>query len=324
MTNLTTLPFVTEDDVRDTVTFTDAINALESALQIEGMTAHTPLRTRTDLPHGHLLSMPSQVGDAVGVKLVSVSSQNASRRLPRIQGLLVLSDALTLTPRALFDAAGLTILRTAALSALAVRHLASADASTLVVFGSGPQAWGHVEALRTVRPLTDVVVVGRSAEPAQDLVDRITASGLKARTGSPNDVAQADIVACCTSSSAPVFDSALLQDTATVVAMGSHSPQEREVDAGLVGRAFVVVETFASAMAEAGDIILACQDGVPADTAIDAEIASIVQDSFTPPSGPSLFKGVGEAWADIAVASCAAQRLGLHSPAPARSTEETL
>lgn len=228
----------------------------------------------------------------LGVKLISAASQNATQGLPRNQGHLVLSDALTLTARALFDATGLTILRTAGLSALTVRRPASADVSALVVFGSGPQAWAHLEPLRTVGPLADVRVAERSAGPAQNLVDRITVSRLKALTGSPNDVAQADIVACCTSSSEPVFDSALLEDTATVVAMGPHFPQEREVDTGLVGRAVVVLETFASAMAEAGDIMFVCQDGVPADTAADAEIARIVQDSSSPPSGPSRFKTV--------------------------------
>lgn len=317
MNDSSALPFVSAEEVQRAVSYVAAVDALEAALLASGTTGHTPLRTHTELPNGHLLYMPSLVGDYVGVKLASVSPDNPGRGLPRIQGLMVLYDSSTHQPRALLDAAGLTVLRTAALSALAVRHLAPADASHLVVFGSGPQARGHVDAIKAVRRLTKVTVVGRSVQPAQELVDQIEATGLSADLGTATSVADADIVACCTSASTPLFDSALLSDSATVVAMGSHSPDAREVDTSLVRRATVVVETRTSAFAEAGDVILACQDGVPKRDAVDGELADVVDGSFRRRNGPCLFKGVGEAWADVAVAVHAAQVLGvLESPAP--------
>lgn len=305
------LPFVASEQIESVVSYGEAVDALERALLAGGATAHTPLRTHTTLPEGHLLYMPSKVGDVVGVKLASVSPGNTQLGLPRIQGLMVLSDSRTLQPRVILDAAGLTVLRTSAVSALAVRHLAPNDASRLVVFGAGPQAWGHVQAIRAVRPLSSVVVVGRSPAPAQDLVDRISDSGLHAERGTSEAVSEADIVACCTSASTPLFDSAQLPAGATVVAMGSHSPVQREVDTSLVRRGMVVVETRTSAFAEAGDIILACQDGVPEEEAVNAEIEDIVRKPIAPTTSPKLFKGVGEAWSDVAIAAHAAQQLNL-------------
>lgn len=304
-------PFVSAADAAKNVSYADAIDALEDALRTGSIAEQTSLRTQTDLPQGHLLYMPSQVGDLVGVKLASVSQANPDRGLPRVQGLVILFDGSTLQPRVILDAAGFTVLRTAALSALAVRHLAPEDASRLVVFGAGPQAWGHVQAIRAVRPLRSVVVVGRSPEPAQDLVLRIRAIGLRAELGTPDSVSGADIVACCTSATTPLFDSTTLRDQVTVIAMGSHSPTAREIDTALVERAIVVVESRMSAFAEAGDIILACNDGVPKEQAVDAEIADIVKEPIHVSSRPRLFKGVGEAWADVVVAGVAAQKLGL-------------
>lgn len=308
---MTDLPYVTAAEFAAAVSDRQAVEALEGALRQEGATAQTPLRTHTDLPAGQLLYMPSQVGDLVGIKLASVAPGNPARGLPRIQGLVVLQDAATMQPRALLDAAGFTVLRTSAVSALAVRHLADSAAGHLVVFGSGPQAEGHVAAIRAVRPIEQVTVVGRSPEPTERLVDRLTASGLTAAVGTPAQVAEADVVACCTTARTPLFDSTLLRDGVTVVAVGSHEPTAREVDSALVRRALVVVESRTSAFAEAGDILLACQEGLSRDQAVDAELADIVRDPPAASARPRLFKGVGEAWADVVVAGLAARALGI-------------
>lgn len=303
--------FISATDTQRTLTYEDAVDALEEALLTGEATKNSPLRTRTDLPSGHLLYMPAQVGGFVGTKLASVSETNQERGLPRIQGLVVLADSDTLQPRFILDASGLTVLRTAALSALAVRHMSASDASKLVVFGAGPQAKGHIEAIRAVRPVREVVIVSRSPGPARDLVEWADKSGLTAMIGTQDMVSDAHIVACCTSSTAPLFDSELLPNSATVVAMGSHSPRAREIDAALVGRAFVAVESRNSAFAEAGDIILACEEGISYEKAVDAELADIVRVSPNLVARPRLFKGVGEAWADVVVASLAVRRLGL-------------
>ncbi|NEA06559.1 ornithine cyclodeaminase family protein, partial [Streptomyces sp. SID10116] len=125
-----------------------AIDALEAVL-VAGLDPEAePDRGVVDVPGGQLLMMPSATASYAGVKVATVTPGNADRGLPRIQGLYVLLDGETHTPLALLDGIALTSLRTPAVSGVAVRKLAVPDAGRLVVFGTGPQAWGHVEAVR--------------------------------------------------------------------------------------------------------------------------------------------------------------------------------
>lgn len=307
-----TLPMVTAAEFDRVVTPADAIAALGAAVRSGRAMDSSPQRTSTHLGGGHLLYMPAEVDGSVGVKLASVAPGNPARGLPRIQGLYLLLDAATLTPTAVLDAVSLTNRRTSALSALAVDHLAPPAADSLLVLGTGPQAAAHVTAISQVRPLRQVVVVGRGPGRADALVGELTAQGYAARPGSAQDVADVDIVACCTSAAEPVLDSSRLRPEATVVAMGSHSPQAREVDSNLVRAATTVVESRDVAWAEAGDIILAVRDGVPREQAVDADLHELLTRPGLVAAGrPRLFKSVGQGWSDVVVARLAAERLGL-------------
>jgi ornithine cyclodeaminase/alanine dehydrogenase-like protein (mu-crystallin family) len=280
----------------------DAVDALESALRAGLDPEADPPRSIVDAGAGQVLFMPSSSASYAGVKLVTVAPGNADLGLPRVQGVYVLFDAATLTPLALLDGAALTSLRTPAVSAVAVRHLSTVDSSRLLVFGTGPQAWGHVEAVRAVRPIEHVDVVGRRPGPVDEFVSRCEAAGVSARAATPAAVGTADIVCCCTTARQPVFDSALLPDHATVVAMGSHEPDAREVDVDLVRRATTVVEARSSALREAGDIIRA---GLVSLATIDELVRGEVDVAA---DRPRLFKSTGMAWEDLVVAAAAYDR----------------
>ncbi|WP_432852921.1 ornithine cyclodeaminase family protein [Amycolatopsis sp. CA-161197] len=274
-----------------------AIAALRAALADGLDPSADPARAVVPVPSGQFLLMPAFWGAFAGVKVAAVAPGNPARDLPRIQGEYLLLDGATLTPLALLDGVAVTSVRTAAVSALAVDCLAAPDASRLVVFGTGPQAASHLEALRQVRPVRDVVVVGRSAARTAAF-----AAAQGARVGTAADVASADLVVCCTTSSTPLFDGALVPDGATVVAVGSHEPHVREVDAALMGRATVVVEAVDTALREAGDVVLAVSEGALAPDAL-VPLSDVVRGAALPGSGPRLFKSVGMAWEDLVVAA---------------------
>jgi ornithine cyclodeaminase/alanine dehydrogenase-like protein (mu-crystallin family) len=280
-----------------------AIDALEAALAAGLDPSADPPRDVIDTRRGQVLLMPSEIADRVGVKIVSVAPGNAERGLSRIQGIYVLMDAETLAPVALLDGIAITSLRTPAMSAVAVRHLATADASRVVVFGTGPQAWGHVDALRAVRPVTEVVVVGRDSGRAQSFADRLTGTGLLATVGSPDAVADADLVVCATTSPDSLFDGRLTQDRSCVVAVGSHEPDRRELDAHLLGRASVVVEDVPTALREAGDVALAVAEGAIAPAELLTIGDLVTGRASVDPTLPSVFKSVGMAWQDLVVAA---------------------
>lgn len=273
-----------------------AIEAIRAALADGLDPSADPPRTVVPVEHGQLLLMPAQWGAYAGVKIATVAPANPAVGRPRIQGNYLLMDAATLTPVALLDGMALTAIRTAAVSAVATDHLAEPDATHLVVFGSGPQASSHITAIRAVRPIDTVTVVGRDRARAEAL-----ATVCAGRVGSPEDVATADIVACCTTARTPLFDGTLLQPHATVVAVGSHEPDAAEVDATTVTRSTVVVEATATALREAGDIVAPVTAGL-LDPATLIDLATLVRGSIRP-TGPRLFKSVGMAWEDLVLAA---------------------
>ncbi|MFN2544708.1 MAG: ornithine cyclodeaminase family protein [Actinomycetota bacterium] len=294
------------EELRAALPMEAAIDALESTFR-EGRIPHAPPRTVVDLDHGELLVMPA-VGEAgAGVKLVTVAPGNPARGLPLIHAAYVLFDAGSLEPSAMIDGGALTALRTAAVSGVATRHLARDGAERLVLFGAGVQATAHLESMRAVRPIREVVVVGRSPERAAALVDAARAGGLQARSGGPDAVAGADIVCACTTSATPLFDGGRLPPGAHVNAVGSYQPHTRELDDETIRRARIVVETRDAAMSEAGDLLIPLGAGVISASAIAADLAELVGGARVRRDAEdvTVFKSVGVAFEDLVVAGAA-------------------
>ncbi|MQA98379.1 MAG: ornithine cyclodeaminase family protein [Streptosporangiales bacterium] len=143
-----------------------AIEALEAALRDGLDPEEGPPREVVGVPAGQLLLMPAAAGRYAGVKIASVAPGNAARGLPRIQGVYLLLDGDTLTPVALLPGADLTSLRTPAVSGVAVRRITPDRPLSVVVFGAGPQAVRHIEAVAAVRTISRIVaVLGRPGHP---------------------------------------------------------------------------------------------------------------------------------------------------------------
>jgi ornithine cyclodeaminase len=281
------LPFLDHDKVM-ALTYAGAVHALRAAL-LDGLDVDAdPARTVVPVPAGQLLLMPSSGARYTGVKVATVAREGA----PRINGVYVLVDATTLAPLALLDGPALTTLRTPAVSALAVDHLAPRTPARLVVFGKGPQAHGHVAAIGAVREITHTTLLGRGDDPSP--------------------VAEADIVCCATTARTPLFDAALVRPHATVVAVGSHEPDARELPPELMRT--VVVESVPTALREAGDVILAgTTDLIP--------LAAVVRhETAVPDDRPRVFKSVGMAWEDLVVAAAVHEAQASRTPGTRSST----
>ena len=303
MGTLAALELFDTADVRERISMRAALSRLQQVIRDGFDPDDDPPRSIVDVRHGQLLLMPADLGPFAGQKLGMVAPGNPARGLERIQAIYVLLDAETLAPVALMDGTELTSIRTPAVSAAAVDVLAAADAERLVVFGSGPQAIRHVEAMRAIRPIREAVFVGRDPERAQAAASASARFGLATRVGSAADVDGADLIVCATTAREPLFASEQVADTATVVAVGSHEAEARELPGELMGRSQVVVETLRVGTSEAGDVIRAIAEGhlVEADLVTMRQL--IAGEVPAASDRPRVVKTCGMGWQDLAVAS---------------------
>lgn len=295
------LPYLDADALAALLPWERAVDAVAASAGSVG----GPPRTTLDVAAGQLMLMPAESAGAVGVKVLTIAPDNPAAGLPRIAAVYVLFNAVTLEPLALMDGAALTTIRTPAVSAAAVRALAAPDARRLVVFGAGPQGVAHVHALRAVRPVERVRLVGRDPGRAAAAVAELRAAGVDAEPGSPADVADADLVVTATTSRAPVVAGAQLAPYACVVAVGAHEPEAYELDDTVLARATrVVVEDRATALREAGEVVRGVTSGTLAETDL-VTLADAVRTPVDEPTGITVFRSVGMAWEDLAVAEAA-------------------
>ncbi len=281
-----------------------AVRTVTDALRGGLDPATDPPRVPVGLTRGQFLLMPSEAAAAAGVKVVTVAPDNPARGLPRVQAAYLLFDAGTLSLRAVLDGTALTTLRTPAVSVAAALPRLPDRPLRVAVVGAGPQATGHVATLAAVRPLEAGTYLVR--DPARTPLDGVALGSARADEA----LRSADVVVCATSARDPLFDSALLRDDAVVVAVGSHEPDARELDAALLRRATVVVEDVATALREAGDVVLAVAEGAltPDDL---VPLRDVVTGAVTPPGDrPLVVKTVGMSWEDLVVATAVVARHG--------------
>jgi ornithine cyclodeaminase len=315
---LSDLPVIDDRGLRALLPMTTAVVAVESALHDGNVDSGASARASILTESGELVMSPAATSRYVGVKLASVSPGNPVVGLPRVQGMYVLFDALSLTPRVLVDGVALTSWRAPAVSAMVVRRLAPQRGLRMVVIGTGPQGYGHVEAISAVRPVTHVTVVGRDRLKAERMAvwaaergqPSAVVAGSELPEGLERPIREADLVICATTSPWPLFDSAWVAPDALVIAVGSQGPKDREVDASMILRSTVVVEDREIALTEVGEFVIPLRNLEISPSAIDGDLIDLVTGRLWIESGrPRLFKAVGEAWQDLVIASAAYDQL---------------
>jgi alanine dehydrogenase len=259
-------------------------------------------------PDATLLLMPAwRAGAYLGIKLVTVFPGNSARRQPAVSAAYILMDANSGAVLALIDGGELTARRTAATSALAARHLARADARSLLVVGTGRIARQLAHFHVALRPaLTMVRVWGRSPVNAAALVRELGAAGIGASVAADlaAAAADADIISVATLSAEPLIGGRWVRPGTHVDLVGGYTPAMREADDALIGKARVFVDTRAGALHEAGDLTAPIASGLlRADAVADlAELCRGTRPGRQRDEEITVFKSVGAALEDLAAA----------------------
>lgn len=249
--------YLSEADVAALLSPADALAAVEeSFLRIARGAVENPPRSRVVMEDGVFAVMPC-VDTELGYAGHKSYAWLAPRGTPFVVVLFSLGEARV---EAVLEAETLSELRTAAASAVAVKHLARAEASTLGVVGCGRQAAAHVTALRGVLPaLERVVAYCRNAERLTELCHAHDCEPAE----SHQDVAELDVVVTATTSHDPVVRGEWLREGALVCGVGANDPLARELDNVVLERAtFVCCDSREQSKQEAGDLIEPVARGV--------------------------------------------------------------
>jgi ornithine cyclodeaminase/alanine dehydrogenase-like protein (mu-crystallin family) len=296
---------IAADVVARAAPYRDIVEALRQAFR-ENYT--TPVRHHHDLsPTAILLLMPAWSQRYSGLKTVMFKTDNAEKGLPTIQASYLLFDNATGETLAVIDGTELTRRRTAAASALAADYLARADSTVMALIGAGALAPHFVRAHASVRPIKELRIFSRTPEKSEALARMLAGDGLSIRvTAEPEQaVRDADIVSCITTSTVPIVKGQWLKPGTHVDLAGAFKPPMRETDGDTVARARVYVDTREGAMAEAGDLLQARDEGKFLMEDIRGDLFDLCRGKVAGRQSEediTLFKSCGTAIEDLATA----------------------
>ena len=283
--------------------------AMEEALV--GLTRgdfHLPLRPVVRPPgeSNFLGLMPTHRGGErplYALKTVAVFPDNSAKGLDPHQGSVTLYDGGTGEVLAVMNATPITAIRTAAVSGIATRALAREDARELAIVGAGHQAHPHIAAMLEARPFERIKIAARTVESAQTLAaEWPIATGVET---AEEAVAEADVICTVTSSIEAVVLGRWLKDGAHVNAVGACFAHMRELDGEAIARSSFFVDRRESAENEAGDYILALEEGAIGEGHIKAELGEVLSGSApgrTSDDEITVFESLGLAVEDLAAA----------------------
>ena len=254
-------------DVLELLPYKHLIEAVESAHigLAEGRVVH-PERSTAAVPGLDTVVVPMlaiSADNALAVSKILVD-QPDDPAAPRQRSTIVAVDLRSGDCAALVDGAAVTLLRTAATSAVATRELSRPGSHTLGILGAGQQAVAHLEAISQVRDLTELVIWNRNPERADHIVAKAREMGLEAhRLDHPRAVVErSDILCTLTPAVDPLVHAADLHPGLHINAVGSPPrPDYRELASDVLGSARVIVDSAPVARAESGAVQAAFRDG---------------------------------------------------------------
>jgi len=304
-----------KDDLSRLLTMSEAISLVEQGFLLLHQ-KKVVMPPRSVLPghyyDGSLLYMPVLIKEDrpfLVTKVITVYPKNQELfRMPALQGFTILFDAENGLPLAIMDANFLTALRTGAAGGVAVKYLARKDARVVTLFGAGPQARTQLEATCSLRGIEKCFLISNGDPREEDFAREMAGSlGISIMiTGDKKTaVENSDIIITATNSRVPVFDGKWLRPGAHITAIGSFSPEVRELDSETIRRAKIFVDSLTAAREEAGDLIIPASEGIMNWEKAVSEIGEVIagerkgrenSDEIT------VFKSVGLAVQDAVVA----------------------
>jgi alanine dehydrogenase len=216
-----------------------------------------PSKVYIPVDDGDFRAMPAAGADHAVLKWVTSFPDNPGRGLPTVMGLVLLSDARSGELRAVFDAGGITALRTGAAAVLAAETLARPTVAPAAVVGCGVN--GRAVARTFVARGRSVLLWDARPSQADLLAEEL---GEEAAVASDRAEALAsDVVATVTPGREILFEHGTLHAGQHVSLMGADGSGKAEIAVDELVRARVVCDEWEQA-SHNGDIARAVEQGI--------------------------------------------------------------
>ena len=305
---------VPEDKCREIVGREDAFKAVEGvfAAMARGDAYNFPV-IREAIGHADALygfkSGFDRAGLVLGLKSGGYWPGNEKRGLTNHQSTVFLFNADTVQPKAMVGGNYLTAVRTAAASAVSIKHLSRPDSKVLGMVGAGHQSAFQMRAAVEQRGFEKVVGWNYHPEMLSRLEETARDIGIDYESVDLDQLgAQADVIITITSSFAAILKAAQIRPGTHLACMGTDTKGKQEVEAELVAAATAFTDEVAQSVSigECQHAIAARLIGESAITPI-GDVINGKHPGRTSDDEITLFDGTGVGLQDLAVADVAVQ-----------------
>ncbi|MEW2385556.1 ornithine cyclodeaminase [Micromonospora sp. NPDC047707] len=281
-----------------------------------GVAAEAALRwTAPDGTAARSLVLPANSGNTHGCKIINSCLGNLDRGLPRAHGLIVLHDHATAAPICIMEGGVISALRTAAVSAIAVRALRDLSAIRTIAFlGCGRQASTHLNLLVGLCVnLRHILAFDLNVERANRFADNHRSqAGIHVAADAEAAVRDAELVVAVTTTTTPYAQLDWLQPGATFLNVSLDDATEPL----LLGSDHLIVDDWnlvrndhhrlLGRLAQAGKVVGPTEPATVNSRHIDADLATVVSGRYERPVHPhhrAVINPFGMGVHDIAIAT---------------------
>lgn len=300
---------LTNQEVIDLLPSVDVMATLEKMFGALGRgEALQPTQVQTVFPAGR--------GDFINYSGVWMSAGvygiKTSPYIVKEKGYIVTAWTLLLStetgePLLLVDGSRLTLERTAATTALAVRYLAKTSAKRLAIIGSGAQALAHLRYVAGLRDWESIRVWSlNSAQLTQAQKESFIEAGqgkvafTETKAGA---LKEADVILLCTSAADAVVSEADFTGTPLITSISTNATNAHEIDPALLSKMAVFCDCTAATATVAGEMRLAAQAGTWSPEEVVGDLGDLVNGRVhCPEDKPVFFSSIGQGLEDIAIA----------------------
>ena len=178
------------------------------------------------------------------VKIASGFSENYKAGLSSSHGVMVMFDKNTgYLKCVLHDEGYLTNVRTAVAGSICAKYIAPSNINTIGIIGTGIQARMQLEYLKMVTDCREVLVLGRNKEKISKYIEDMKSHGFKINVASNSRelCENSNLIITTTNANESLIQKDDIKEGTHITAMGSDTPEKRELDPEILNIADAVV-----------------------------------------------------------------------------------